>query len=207
MGILTVRLTNLNLVNNTMNSVTVDLSVGAQRVRSMGAGEPIHLNISNPMYETLTVAINNGAQGYVVVPLNQLLQGQPQVQTLPLSNGGSVTLELTALDFGQSQQHQVVTHTETQYIQPQQPFYTQQQQQPVVHTQQQPVYAQPVYTQQVLPPPPTQTVIIEKQTPVVQKSSSGVGAFVGGAILGSALSSPRRGPVVVAPRPVWGRRR
>lgn len=68
-----------------------------------------HFSLMNPMSESLQVSVwdrdrfsRDDQLGYAMFPLNQLYMGRPLLQTVPLmgGKGGTLTIELTALDFG-----------------------------------------------------------------------------------------------------------
>ena len=89
--------------------------------------ETFSFQIADPTTESLVISVydhdtfkKDKTLGYCVIPLNKLVRGQPTLQSFPLMNsqgGGSITVELTAKDFGlpATQQPSAFNQTYPQY--------------------------------------------------------------------------------------------
>jgi hypothetical protein len=94
-----------------------ELKIGTSALRSVKVkkssnpfwNEVFTFQIADPTTESLVISVYNHHKivkdevlGYCVIPLNKLVRGHPTMQTFPLMNSGagSLTIELTAKDFG-----------------------------------------------------------------------------------------------------------
>jgi hypothetical protein len=117
-----------------------------RRTRNPYWNEHFNFNISNPLADSLLISVfdwdlitRDDPLGYCLIPLNTLYRGEPTLLTYCLSHAsrGSITVELTAVDFGLqriSYQQQPPLLMQ-QPVPPQQPVYYPSYQQPAAYPQ------------------------------------------------------------------------